>query len=204
MSVLIADDHDLVRDMLVAFLEREGDFDIVSVPDYPAATEAVGRHGPFDLILLDYQMPGMSGLAGLSEAIALNAPQPVALMSGIADRRVAQEALDAGAAGFVPKTMPGKSLVHAVRIMLAGEQYAPITFMNTAADDPANAIAERLSQRERDVLDRLCRGFANKEIARELGLAEVTVKLHVRTLCRKLDAKNRTHAAMIAKQQNLF
>ena len=126
-------------------------------------------------------------------------------MSGTADRSVAQEALDAGAAGFLPKTMAAKSLVNAVRFMGLGEKYAPLDFM-TAAEEaaPARPLAETLSERERQVLEGLCHGHSNKEIARDLGLQEVTVKLHVKTLCRKLEARNRTHAAMIAKDAGLF
>lgn len=204
MKVLLADDHDLVRDTLAAFLEREGDLEIVTAASFDAAAEAIAGDGPFDLVLLDYDMPGMNGLSGVTRAIGLNAGKPVALMSGIANKDIAQDALESGAAGFLPKTLPAKSLVHAVRFMLAGEQFAPIKFLT--ADTPAEShpLAGKLSSREMQVLDGLCRGLSNKEIARELDLQEVTIKLHVRTLCRKLDARNRTHAAMIAKEQQLF
>ena len=128
-----------------------------------------------------------------------------AIMSGIAPREVAEEALAIGAAGFLPKTLPAKSLVNAVRFMAMGEQYAPIDFMTAAADAaPVNALAERLSARELQVLRGLCEGKANKEIARDLGIQEPTVKLHVKTLYRKIDAHNRTQAAMIAKKAGLF
>lgn len=204
MKVLVADDHELVRDMLAAFLEREHDFDVTTAADFDGAAEAIRAEGPYDLVLLDYQMPGMGGLDGLMQAMTLNAPLPVALMSGAADKRVAEEALRVGAAGFVPKSMPAKSLVHAVRFMLAGEQYAPIAFMTAPEEAAPHPFADRLSSRELEVLEGLCNGQANKEIARDLGLAEVTVKLHVRTLGRKLGARNRTHAAMIAKEAGMF
>jgi len=204
MKVLVADDHELVRDMLAAFLEREHDFQVSTAADFDDAAAAIAKDGPYDLVLLDYQMPGMCGLDGLSRAIELNAPLPVALMSGSADKRVAEEALRVGAAGFVPKSMPAKSLVHAVRFMLAGEQYAPIAFMTAPDNQAPHPFADRLSSRELEVLEGLCNGQANKEIARDLGLAEVTVKLHVRTLGRKLGARNRTHAAMIAKEAGMF
>lgn len=204
MKILIADDHDLVRDTVVAFLEREGGFRLTAVEDMSSALEAIEKDGPFDLVLLDYSMPGMNGLGGLEKARAQNGGWPVAIMSGTADRSVAQEALDQGAAGFLPKTMTAKSLINAVRFMLAGEQFAPLSFMT--ADDKANegSITSQLSERERQVLEGLCNGKSNKEIARDLDLREVTIKLHVKTLCRKLDAKNRTHAAMIAKNAGVF
>jgi DNA-binding NarL/FixJ family response regulator len=76
--------------------------------------------------------------------------------------------------------------------------------MTATEEDPPNPLAQNLSARELQGLGGLTRGLSNKEIARELELQEVTIKLHVKTLCRKLEAKNRTHAAMIAKDANLF
>jgi DNA-binding NarL/FixJ family response regulator len=76
--------------------------------------------------------------------------------------------------------------------------------MRKEAEAPSHPLADKLSPREIEVLDGLCRGLSNKEIARELELQEVTIKLHVRTLCRKLDAKNRTQAALTAKEAGLF
>ena len=204
MRILIADDHDLVRDTLCAFLEREADMQTLAVSSYAAVEEALDRGERFDLILLDFGMPGMDGLSGLTRCLAHDGAARVALISGVAPKAVAAEALAAGAAGFLPKTLSGKSLVNAVRFMASGEQYAPIDFM-TAPEEaaPEHPLAAKLSERERQVLDGLVRGLANKEIAREIGLQEPTVKLHVKTLCRKLDARNRTHAAMIAKEEGI-
>ncbi|MEM9045883.1 MAG: response regulator transcription factor [Pseudomonadota bacterium] len=202
--ILIADDHDLVRDTISSFLEREGQYQIIVAEDFYAAEKKLAEDGPYDLVLLDYGMPGMTGLSGLEKAIEKNHGYPVAIMSGTADRTVAQDALAAKAAGFVPKTMPAKSLLHAVQFMLAGEQYAPVQFMTQASEAEAHPLASRLSDREMQVLEGLCKGHSNKEIARDLDLQEVTIKLHVKTLSRKLEARNRTHAAMIAKEEGLF
>lgn len=204
MRILLADDHELVRDTISAFLEREGGFEVVVSDDYPAAAQRIMDDGPFDLVLLDYAMPGMEGLKTLSAAKELNQNKPVALISGAADKTIAQEALAAGAAGFLPKSMAAKSLISAVKFMAMGEQYAPLDFM-TAADPKADhPLAAKLSEREMQVLGGLTEGKSNKEIARDLDLQEVTIKLHVKTLCRKLDAKNRTQAALVAKEEGLF
>lgn len=202
--ILIADDHDLVRDTISAFIEREDGMSVETVDSFDAASERLQQSGPYDLVLLDYDMPGMNGLDTLPDAMEQNGGNPVGILSGIANKSVAEDALAKGAAGFLPKTMAAKSLVNAVRFMIAGEQYAPVDFMTKSDDAPVHPLAQQLSPRELEVLGGLCRGLSNKEIAREADLQEVTIKLHVKTLCRKLDARNRTHAAMIAKDQGLF
>ena len=204
MRLLIADDHDLVRDTLVAFILQEQGPSVVTADDLPSALARVEAEGAFDLVLLDYSMPGMHGLDGLAQTLEAQNGSPVAIMSGTAANSVAQEALDAGAIGFLPKTMGAKSLVHAVRFMAAGETYVPVAFMTTSEEEEVHPLAQKLGSREMEVLGGLCRGLANKEIARQLGLQEVTIKLHVKTLCRKLEAKNRTQAAMIAKEAGIF
>jgi len=205
MRVLIADDHDLLRDTLDLWFRQEK-IDVTLARDLNSALAAVAAADPFDLILLDFDMPGMNGLQGLERALAEGRNAPVALMSGIAQRGVAEQALELGAAGFLPKTLPAKSLVNAVRFMAMGEQYAPIDFMTAASSETttANPLAEKLSPRELQVLQRLCEGKANKEIARDLAIQEPTVKLHMKTLYRKIGAHNRTQAAMIAKEAGLF
>ena len=204
MRVLIADDHDLLRDMLVMFLGSQGDIETSTAADVDQACARVEEEEPYDLILLDLNMPGMNGLVGLARVMALKDGQRVALMSGEATREIAEKALEAGAAGFVPKTLPAKSMINAVRFMAMGEQYAPIDFMTAVDETPINPLAEKLSPRELQVLKGLTEGKSNKEIARDLDLQEPTVKLHVKTLYRKVGAANRTQAALIAREAGLF
>lgn len=204
MRVLIADDHDLLRDMLVMFLSSQGEIETNTVGDVEQACARIEADEPYDLILLDLNMPGMNGLAGLTRVMALKGGQRVALMSGEATREIAEQALEAGAAGFVPKTLPAKSMINAVRFMAMGEQYAPIDFMTAVEEKVVNPLAEKLSPRELQVLKGLTEGKSNKEIARDLDLQEPTVKLHVKTLYRKVGAANRTQAALIAREAGLF
>lgn len=204
MRILLADDHDMVRETISAYLKSEGGAEVSLATDLPGAMELISAEGPFDLVLLDYQMPGMMGLDGLAEALVANGGKGVAILSGSAPANTARAALDAGAIGFIPKTMGAQSLLNAVRFMSAGEIYAPVELMRAEETANSHPLAERLSPRELEVLNGLCRGLSNKEIARELDLQEVTIKLHVRTLCRKLDAKNRTQAALTAKESGLF
>ena len=205
MRILIADDHDLLRETLSMFLASEGSIDTALASTLDAALDLIQSEEKFDLIMLDYNMPGMAGLNGLKRAMEASGGSPVALMSGIASRSVAEEALSFGAAGFVPKTLAAKTLVNAVSFMAMGEKYAPIDFMT--ADDPTvapNPLAQKLSRRELQVLEGLSKGKSNKEIARDLDLQEPTIKLHVKTLYRKIGAANRTQAALIAKEEGLF
>ena len=199
LRILIADDHDLVRETLAAFLSKEGTATVSTASNLDEAIAAVNKSGAFDLVLLDYNMPGMNGLEGLAKMKAANDGKPVALLSGNASRAVAEEAIASGAAGFVPKTMASRSMASAVRFMVAGEVFVPYGFMQQDDTSPSG-----LSPRETAVLRGICEGKSNKEIARDLDLQEVTIKLHVKTLSRKLNARNRTHAAMIARNMNIF
>lgn len=204
MRVLIADDHELLRDTLVMFLENEGGIETATAGTFDAACALMKSDGPFDLILLDYNMPGMNKLEGLKKALAYGDGQRVALISGEATKKIAEDALEAGAAGFIPKSLPAKSLVNAVRFMAMGEQYAPIDFMTAVEEEKPNALADKLTERELQVLRGLTEGKSNKEIARDLDIQEPTVKLHVKTLYRKIGAANRTQAALTAREAGLF
>lgn len=205
LRVLVVDDHTMVLDMISTLLGNEDDIDVESAEDFPSALKELNTGRPFDLTLLDFSMPGMVGLEGLKSALDASQGMPVAIMSGVASKETAFEAIDAGAAGFVPKTMHAKSLVSAVRFMASGEVFVPRVFAEKPEDKTfEDPIFKVLSAREIEVLEGVCRGLANKEIARELDLREVTVKLHMKNLSRKIGANNRTHAAMLARNAGLF
>jgi DNA-binding NarL/FixJ family response regulator len=198
MRILLADDHDLVRDTISLFLKSEGVDEVATAENLDDAL-AAARNGEFDLALLDYKMPGMNGLEGVAQMKAAMNGGPVAVLSGMATPAIAQSAIEAGAIGFVPKTMSAKAMIGAIRLMVLGEVFMPVSFQQQAS----NTNEANLTTRETEVLRALCDAKSNKEIARELNLQEVTIKLHVKTLCRKLDARNRTQAAMIARDRQL-
>ncbi|MCR9256792.1 MAG: response regulator transcription factor [Alphaproteobacteria bacterium] len=207
MKLIIADDHSLLRDLLTTFIEEASPG--ASVSTCGSVDEVLGflkESKDFDLIILDLRMPGMNGLNGIEVVKAASGGIPVALMSGVASRDDIQEALTRGAAGFVPKTLKARALTAAIDLMIGGEVFLPATTFNDHAPgglsgDP-DLIAD-FSKREKEVLSLLFKGLSNKEMAREMGLQEVTVKLHIRSLCKKLGAKNRTQAAMMALERGI-
>ena len=204
MRILIADDHDLLRDTLELWFSKEG-MEVTCTRDLQHALEVIADSEPFDFIMLDYTMRGMNGLEGLKRVLGAGQGARVAIMSGTAPREVAFEALEIGAAGFVPKTLPARSLVNAVRFMAMGEQYVPHDFMTAEQETlPEHPLVQQLTRRERQVLEKLCDGLSNKEIARALSIEEPTVKLHMKTLYRKIGVQNRTQAALLAKEAGLF
>jgi two-component system nitrate/nitrite response regulator NarL len=204
MRVLIADDHDLLRDTLVMFLESKDDIETSAAANLAQAHHLIEAEPRFDLILLDLNMPGLHGLTGLRKTLHMKQGQRVALLSGDATKDVVEQALEEGAAGFVPKTLPAKSMINAVKFMAMGEQFVPVDFMTGAEDDAVHPIAKKLTPRELQVLKGLTEGKANKQIARDLEISEATIKLHMKTLYRKLEAANRTQAALIAREAGLF
>lgn len=214
IRLLLADDHQLLRDTLSTFLAQQEDLEVITVGDILEAQEVLARSEPFDLVILDYGMPGMQGLDGLQAILGMETPPATALISGFASRDVVTRAVQMGIRGFLHKSMPAKSLLNAIRFMALGERYVPVDFMtehaalaieeNAFARAPGPThLAESLTVREKEVLEALCLGRTNKEIARDLRLSEPTIKLHVKTLYRRLGVSNRTQAAMVARSQGL-
>ena len=202
LHVLIADDHQLIREMVEMYLKAQPDI-AVSLADSLASTlEACSAQGGFDVVMLDLAMPGMAGLAGVEKVLAANSGKPVVLFSGNASRDTVNQAIAMGAKGFIPKTLQAKSLTNAIRFVAAGETFLPMSYVMDDQPTPEQQ-GWNLSAQETRVLKKLCEGKTNKEIAREMELSEVTIKMYMRSICSRLGAKNRTHAAMIANQHCL-
>lgn len=201
ISVLIADDHHLVAEILAAHLDRQEGFTAEIAESLATAKTRIASHGSYDLVLLDLHMPGMNGLAGLSEIVAANAGKPVVLLSGNLSAANVDEAMRLGAASCFPKTMPARSLINAIRFVVAGEKYLPVDHLvpGTVNGEPQ----QTLSRKELLVLKGISAGLTNKEIGREMKLSDVTIKMHVRSICAKLGARNRTQAAMIGNQKQI-
>ena len=210
MLILIADDHKMMRETLadnVMRLDRTTggqDTEIIEAASYTDLHQiAEGGRTP-DLILLDYEMPGVDGIEGISRLLAKFAKSPVMVVSGSIDRTLAMSCIDAGAMGFIPKTVSGKALRNAIQVVLDGEKYVHTFAMTRAGESPAApraAKAARWSEREQQIVDQLIGGKTNKQIARDLDLQEMTVKTHVRNIYRKLGAVNRADAVRMVLEE---
>ena len=202
IRLLIVDDHPVVRDGLVAIL-HEGEPDLEVVGEAGDGKEAVvaWRNLRPTVTIMDLQLPGQTGVEAI-KAIRREDPEARVLVlttfDGDAD---IQRALEAGARGYLLKNVRRAALIEAVRAVAAGQRYLPPA---TAARLLEAMESERLTARELDVLRLLAQGERNREIAKTLGLAEPTVKIHVNNLLRKLEAKDRTEATVIALRRGLI
>jgi two-component system, NarL family, nitrate/nitrite response regulator NarL len=200
LRIVIADDHALVRELLERQIQDlGGDVQVLHAGTLHQVLELLPNAGRLDLILLDLRMPGMNGFAGLQAVRQARPDVPVAMLSGQVDPQTIREALQAGAAGYLPKTMRAAGMLNALRLILGGERYIPDTALSPGEPIPlaADGGGTELSRREQDVVKLLLRGQTNKEIARGLQIEEVTVALHLRSVYRKLNVRNRTQAVRV-------
>lgn len=207
MRFLVADDHPLYREAAVAQIGRlypNATIDEVSSLD--EAFELIGAtSATYELFLLDFHMPGVSfhAIRRLADAFPKTT---IAVISGTADHNDVRRAIEAGAKGFVPKTATADHFASAIRILLSGGTSIPAEMLIApAATDEAGKApwVALLSPRELQVLKAVARGVSNKQIGRELNLAEVTVKLHLRAVFRKIGAHSRAEAAVLATKAGL-
>lgn len=202
MRILIVDDHALMRELLKNLLVAQLDVTIYEAGSYTEATEML-KSDVFDLILLDYNMPDMMGLESVKMMVEAPETKLVALFSGTSSKETVQGAMALGVSGYLPKSMTPKSLVSAVKFILDGEVFLPAAF-HDEAPLAAPSIFDRLTKRESEAVRRLSRGQTNREIADDLDLSEVTVKMHMRSAYAKLGVKNRTQAALLLREQNIM
>ncbi|MEV4058874.1 response regulator transcription factor [Nonomuraea dietziae] len=199
IQVLIADDHPVVRQGLRTFLDLQDDITVVGeAGDGAEAVALVEKLRP-DVLLLDLKMPVLDGLGALER---LNGgPTRVLVLTSVSDRSDVGPAMRAGAAGFLYKDVDPNALVQAVRAVHGGQvllAQEAVSAMLTAEAPPVP-----LTDREREVLRLIAAGRSNKEIARDLSVAEKTVKTHVSNVLMKLGVQDRTQAALYAVRHGL-
>ena len=207
IRVLIVDDHAVVREGLRSFLTLQDGIEVAGeAADGEEALEAAARLRP-DVILMDLVMPRLDGLAAM-RALRERLPEArVIVLTSFLDDDKLLPALRSGAAGYLLKNAEPQELVRAIRAAQAGEALLdPVVaarLVETLAADGEVEPLERLTPREREVLVLIAHGFANKRIARELGVSEKTVKAHVGHVLAKLGVSDRTQAAVVAVRAGL-
>jgi len=209
IRVLIVDDQELIREGLRTLLELEGGIQIVGeAADGAGGVAAFASKSP-DLVLMDIRMPGMDGVEATRRIRAANPEAKILILTTFDEDRLVFDAIRAGARGYLLKDLSGSELAAAVRdVALGGAALQPgvarrvmeaFTRLAGEAERTGRHPSEPLSPRERSVLALVARGLSNKEIAARLYLAEGTVKNHVSAILQKIDAKDRTQAALWAR-----
>jgi two-component system nitrate/nitrite response regulator NarL len=229
VRILVVDDHTLFRRGLTALLARDPRLSVIG--DAADAGQALRKAQELqpDLILLDNHLPGVNGVDALPALLEAAPAARILMLTVSEDENDLAAALRGGAAGYLLKTIEGDALTAAILRAMQGDSVVAPEMTNklvaafrgatngtstgghlvaaaaaSTADTPSETSIASLSPRELDILRGIVRGASNKEIAREHGIAETTVKIHVQHVLRKLDVSSRVHAAVIANEHGLL
>jgi DNA-binding NarL/FixJ family response regulator len=204
LKLLIVDDHGLVREGLKAILgQSDLKAECLEAWDEISIWQCLKQHPDVNLVLLDIQLPGLSGMDLLKRIAKEHPAMPIIMLSADHDSNTVSQALQWGASGFMPKNSLNQVLISAIRLVLAGGVYIPpealLKSVPKPQPSPSNKAALQLdslglTNRQLDVLRLLVKGLSNKRISRQIDLAEATVKIHIRGILRTLGVTNRTEA----------
>ena len=201
---LVIDDHPLFCDALELTLRNVAKFSEVTTTDTLASgLDIVSGRGAPVLVVLDLNLPDVTGMDGLLRMKTRIPGTPVIVVSSMTENAIISSALAAGAAGYVPKHSPQSQFRAALDSIAAGEPYLPENFVpSTQPSDRAEAVTRlgSLTAQQARILELICDGKLNKQIAYDLGIAETTVKAHVTAIMRKLAVQSRTQAVLVAQQ----
>jgi two-component system nitrate/nitrite response regulator NarL len=222
IRILVVDDHTLFRRGLTALLGRDPRLNVIGDAADAGQAQRKAQELQPDLILLDNHLPGVNGVDALPALIEAAPGACILMLTVSEDENDLAAALRGGAAGYLLKTIDGDELTAAILRAMQGDSVvapemmsklvaayrgatvkAPAATAAAPATTPETAISS-LSPRELDILRGIVRGASNKEIAREHGIAETTVKIHVQHVLRKLEVSSRVHAAVIAAEHGLL
>lgn len=212
LKILIADDHELIRQGLRQTLQSGAlEAEVLEARNPDETLAMISAHPELDLVLLDLKMPGIRNYE-LVDQISTDFPGlPLVILSSSESPADMRHCIDRGAAGFIPKSAGADVMLRAISLVLAGGIYIPPELLGEdsgfvdaqSAADSRLEVPDCLTQRQIDVLRLLADGFSNKRIARELGLSENTVKIHVTAILRALQLDNRTQAGVVAQKMGL-
>jgi two-component system, NarL family, nitrate/nitrite response regulator NarL len=199
--VLIADDHRMIGEILGHHLSITEGFQVHHSHCFESTLKEIRAQCGFEVVMLDYRMPGMQGIDSVARIVEANLPGRTMLLSGYVDSYTLNRAIKVGVRGLIPKSMSAASVGKIVSLVHTGEVFIP------AGEHTNQHLSGRfasLSDVERLVLAQAARGCTNKQIADDSGESEANIKRHMRLLCRKLGARNRAHAAILGREMNLF
>jgi len=203
-AIVIADDHPLVRCAIrQAIADEIADATFSEAASLEETEALLAEDHDTDLLLLDIHMPGMHGLTGLCFLRSEFPSVPIAMISASTDPRLMRQAMDFGAAGYIPKSAPVTDIRDAVRALLAGNHWLPESNDLPQTADKDAALAARLSNltpQQLRVLTMVSEGKLNKQIAYDLDISEATVKSHVSAILQKLGVNSRTQAVIVASR----
>ena len=220
MKILIVDDHPLIREALRHVLTvLDADIKLIEAQNFSEGLAAAGDNPDLDLILLDLGLPDIKGADALEQLRQRYPALPTVVLSASEDPATVTRAIETGAMGFIPKTTSSHLLLTALRLVLAGGVYLPLEILrqHEGTPEPALRLAAEassggkmltprelgLTARQADVLALMVHGKPNKLIARELELAEGTVKIHVTAILKTLNVNNRTQAVIAVSKLGL-
>ncbi|MEL6958459.1 MAG: response regulator transcription factor [Pseudomonadota bacterium] len=201
---LVIDDHPLFCDALELTLRSVANFSkVVTADSLENALDRLAGDGPPDLILLDLNLPDVDGLDGLMRLKRTAEHTPVIIVSSMTDNSIIANSIIAGAQGFVPKHSHRSVFLEAIQTIAAGDIYKPAGFIEgsgaDSSEDPLTRLTSLTNQQAR-ILELICEGKLNKQIAFDLSIAETTVKAHVTAIMRKLGVQSRTQAVLVAQE----
>lgn len=205
MKILLVDDHALFREGMKLLLGRlDPELALIEAGSAEAALLLVETHGEFDLILLDLNLPGMSGCDGVRMMRRCYPSSPLAVLSGVESGETVRDCLASGAQAYVPKSVSSDVMLLALGEVLAGRTYHP-ALNGTAGPSSPKAWRSpwKLTLRQIDVLAQVSQGLSNKEIARKLEMSENTVRTHLAAIFSELGVRSRTEVAALAHRHGI-
>lgn len=213
MQILLADDHPLFREGVKPVLQKlDAQVEILEAVDYPSAYAITTEHSDMDLALLDLNMPGGTGIDGITQFRHRFPDIPLIVLSAADRPDEVRQVLAAGAMGYISKAAAPAVIVSAIHLVMAGGVYAPPDLLSprmaapgpqTHPASPSGPRLSSLTERQLEVLRLMAQAMSNRQIAETLHLTEGTVKIHVTAVLRALDADNRTEAVLVAQKAGL-
>lgn len=202
-SILLIDNHHIILELVSQSLESTGAFSVTCAASIEVAHQEISNNDGFDIVMLEVALPDTVGLQDVKTLVDLNKNGQVIIFSGAVSEIFIQNCLDIGISGFIPKTFTVDALTSALKFLSTGHKFVPMNFF-TFHGSQIGKESYGLGDGDFEVLKKLAEGLSNRDIMNILSLPETTIKMRVRSICRKLGAKNRTQAVLIAQKSGMI